>query len=78
MVETSISTGMRVSELIGLRWRCVDLDRGVVRVEEGYHRGDTAEPKTERSRRILSLGLLLEDYRGWKPADARGAGGMRS
>jgi integrase len=70
MVETAISTGMRVSELIGLKWRCVDLDRGLIRVEERYYRGDTDEPKTERSRRVLSLGLLLEDYRSWKPTDA--------
>ena len=70
MVETDISTGMCVSELIGLKWRCVDLDRGLIRVEERYYRGDTDEPKTERSRRVLSLGLLLEDYRSWKPTDA--------
>src|SRR3989442_5193407 len=44
MVETAISTGMRVSEIIGLKWRCVDLDRGRIRVEERYYRGDTDEP----------------------------------
>jgi integrase len=70
MVETAISTGMRVSEIIGLKWRYVDLDRGLIRVEERYYRGDTDEPKSERSRRFLSLGLLLEDYRSWKPAAA--------
>ena len=70
MVETAISTGMRVSEIIGLKWRAVDLDRGLIRVEERYYRGDTDEPKSERSQRVLSLGLLLEDYRGWKPASA--------
>lgn len=70
MVETAISTGMRVSEIISLKWRYVDLDRGLIRVEERYYRGDTDEPKSERSRRFLSLGLLLEDYRSWKPAAA--------
>ncbi|MCL4841280.1 MAG: tyrosine-type recombinase/integrase [Bryobacteraceae bacterium] len=70
MVETAISTGMRVSEIIGLKWRCVDLDRGLIRVEERYYRGDTDEPKSERSHRILSLGVLLEDYRSWKPGTA--------
>jgi integrase len=70
MVETAISTGMRVSEIIGLKWRYVDLDRGLIRVEERYYRGDTDEPNPERSRRFLSLGLLLEDYRSWKPAGA--------
>jgi len=70
MVETAISTGMRVSEIIGLKWRAVDLDRGLIRVEERYYRGDTDEPKSERSQRVLSLGFLLEDYRRWKPASA--------
>ncbi len=70
MVETAISTGMRVSEIIGLKWRCVDLDRGLIRVEERYYRGDTDEPKSERSHRVLSLGVLLEEYRKWKPVTA--------
>ena len=70
MVETAVSTGMRVSELIGLKWRCVDLDRGLIRVEERYYRGDTGEPKTERSRRVLSLCLLVEEYRRRKEAGA--------
>src|SRR5215469_16509802 len=60
MVETAISTGMRVSEIIGLKWRAVDLDRGLIRVEERYYRVDTDEPKSERSLRVLSLGFLLE------------------
>ena len=42
----------------------------MVRVEERYYRGDTDEPKSERSHRLLSLGLLLEDYRSWKPDNA--------
>ena len=70
MVLTASSTGMRVSEVIGLRWRCVDLDRGLVHVEERYYRGDVGEPKTERSKRVLSLGLLLAPYRQFKPGDA--------
>jgi integrase len=67
MVETAISTGMRVSEIIGLKWRCVDLNRGLVRVEERYYRGDVDAPKTEHSRRILPLGQLVECYRQRKP-----------
>jgi integrase len=67
MVETAVSTGMRVSEIIGLRWRAVDLIRGVVQVEERYYRGDGDVPKTERSRRVLPLGRLVEAYRHRKP-----------
>ena len=46
MIETVVSTSMRISELLGLRWRCVDLDRGLVYVQERYYRGDTDEPKS--------------------------------
>ncbi len=47
MVETAVSTGMRISEILGLKWSCVDLERGWIRVEERYYRGDQDEPKTE-------------------------------
>lgn len=68
MVMTAISTGMRVSEIIGLRWRCVDLTPGLVRIEERCYRGDVDAPKSERSRRVLPLGQLTEFYRKLKPA----------
>ncbi len=74
MVWTAVSTGMRVSEVLGLRWRSVDLDRGLVSVIERYYRGDADEPKTERARRELPLGCLMEAYRRHKPADAKGDG----
>lgn len=55
----AITTGMRLGELLALRWRDVDLERGVLRVtatlqktRDGYL---FAEPKTERSRRQVVL-----------------------
>ncbi len=63
MVRTAVSTGMRVSEIIGLKWRAVDLERGLAHVQERYYRGDTDEPKTDKSRRPLPLGCLTEDFR---------------
>ena len=62
MVRTAVSTGMRVSEIIGLKWRAVDLEHGLVHVQERYYRGDTDEPKTDKSRRPLPLGYLTEDF----------------
>lgn len=70
MIETVISTGVRVSELLGLKWGRVDLERGIVFIEERYYRGDTDVPKTERSRRALPLGHLTEVYRQLKPPEA--------
>ena len=71
MIETAVSTGMRISEILGLRWRCVDLNRGVIKVEERLYRGEIGEPKSERARRILPLGLLLESYRQHRPDTTR-------
>lgn len=72
MIETAVSTGMRVSEILGLKWRCVDLERGVVRVEERYYRGDTDEPKTEPSKRVLPLGYLVDEYRTLRAGSSGG------
>jgi len=71
MIETAVSTGMRVSEILGLRWRCVDLKIGVIKVEERLYRGETGEPKSERGRRILPLGILVERYRRHRPVNAK-------
>ena len=54
--------GLRRSELLGLRWEDVDLDRGVLHVRQGLHRLDGElrflEPKTARSRRSIPLPML--------------------
>ncbi len=71
LVETLVSTGMRICEALGLRWRCVDLERGIVHVEERLYRGELAAPKTERSLRALALGELLGAYRRMQPAGPR-------
>jgi integrase len=70
MIELAISTGMRISELLGLRWRCIDLERGFLRVEERYYRGHIGEPKSDNSKRILSLGNLSGVLRTFRPTDA--------
>lgn len=48
-------TGMRQDELLGLRWRDLDLDAGVTTIQQTLHRAGTepvfGQPKTERSRR---------------------------
>ena len=73
MIETAVSTGMRISEILGLKWGSVDLDRGLVWVKERYYRGDTDEPKSERSQRVLPLGQLAEAYRRQRPEGAKPA-----
>lgn len=45
MVHVAVYSGLRVSELIALRWNDVGYDSLVV--DERYHRGDWSAPKGE-------------------------------
>ena len=47
MVYVAVWTGLRVSELIGLKWRCIHADS--ITIEERYCRGNWAAPKTRTS-----------------------------
>ena len=71
MVATDVSTGMRVSELCGLKWGSIDLSRGTVRVQETFFRGKEGETKTEKSHRTLALGILTPVFAATRPANAR-------
>ncbi len=56
----ALLTGMRRGELLGLRWRDVDLDRGVLAVRRTLSRGANSrlvvgEPKTASGRRQIAL-----------------------
>lgn len=46
-VYVCVWTGLRVSELLGLKWRCIHTDS--ISIEERFCRGDWAAPKTEAS-----------------------------
>jgi integrase len=47
MLFVSVWTGLRISELIGLKWRSVHAD--TITVEERFCRGDWSVPKTKCS-----------------------------
>lgn len=57
MPVLALATGMRMGEVLGLRWCDVDLDTGVLRVSYALQRIDgkltLVQPKTERSRRVI-------------------------
>jgi integrase len=46
-IYVCVWTGLRVSELLGLKWRCIHRDS--ITIEERYCRGDWSAPKTEAS-----------------------------
>jgi len=53
MLYVSVWTGLRVSELIGLKWRCIHSDS--ITVEERYSRGDWSMPKTQASAATIGV-----------------------
>lgn len=62
MYKLAALTGMRRSELCGLKWDVVDLDAGHLRVTRTLQRIDgqgllEGQPKTARSRRTISLSV---------------------
>lgn len=71
IIHTAVKTGLRQAELLGLRWRDLDLDLVSLSVTQVLYkrRGicQFKEPKSEHSRRRLglspSLALFLREYR---------------
>jgi len=72
VIYTAVSSGLRKAELLGLRWRDIDLDLLSISVSQVLyvHRGgiyEFKEPKTSHSRRRVAmtpkLALYLREYR---------------
>lgn len=72
-----LATGMRLGEVFGLKWDCVDLERGVIHVKrslitglKGYNGERFQEPKTAKSRRQIPLPadvmVELKKYKEWQ------------
>ncbi|MGG1661748.1 tyrosine-type recombinase/integrase [Brevibacillus sp. NRS-1366] len=60
MITLALTTGLRLGELLGLEWKHVDLNNGVIEVLQSVAsstRGDIVlkEPKTKNSKRKVSL-----------------------
>jgi integrase len=76
LAYTALFTGMRRSELLGLKWGDVDLVLGQIYITRGLHHLKDGsyvftEPKSTKSRRTIALPptvtlLLKEHYEKWK------------
>jgi integrase len=59
----SLFTGMRMGEILALRWSCIDLDRGVIAVRESIENTAAGTrfkaPKTKAGRRDITLPDIL-------------------
>jgi integrase len=69
IIETTIATGVRISEILGLIWLHVDLQDGIIHIVQRNWRGDIDDPKSKTSKRPLTLGYLVDRYRVKAAAD---------
>lgn len=52
MAAVAVDTGMRLGELLGLPWKDIDLDNGMIHVRQSYVRGRMDTPKSGKMRSI--------------------------
>jgi integrase len=78
LVLTAIFTGMRASELRGLRWADVDLKNAKVQVKQRADRYNAiGKPKSKAGKRTIPLGPdLVNILREWKLACPKGEAGL--
>jgi len=66
VIYTAVSTGLRQAELLGLRWRDIDLDSQSISVCQTLYKRhgvcEFKEPKTSHSKRRVSMTAKLADY----------------
>jgi integrase len=63
IIEICIATGARISEVLGLKWRHVNLAAGTLKVEQRVWHQEIGRPKSEDSKRVLGVGDLVERFR---------------
>lgn len=69
IIETCIATGARISEVLGLIWKSVNLDDGTIKIMQRVWHQDIGRPKSEDSKRLLGIGDLVPRYRAKAAAD---------
>ena len=61
VVLTAALTGMRIGEILALRWTRLDFQRSTIEVSETYSDGQFGTPKTRSSRRVIPMSLSLRE-----------------
>jgi integrase len=61
VVLVAVSTGLRIGEILGLRWRRIDLLRNTIEVAETYSSGEFGPPKTRSSHRTIPISRSLAE-----------------
>ena len=69
VVVVAVLTGLRIGEILALRWKRIDLLGGNLEVAETYSSGEFGPPKTRRSRRTIPMSAsLVELFQRLRPA----------
>lgn len=78
LLITAIFTGMRASELRGLRWTDVDIEKREIRIHQRADRfNEIGRPKSEAGERTIPVPtLVINSLREWKLACPKGALGL--
>jgi integrase len=62
MAMLALFSTLRISEVLGLRWKHFDFASGLVCVRERYWRGDLDVPKNDRASRDVPMGRLTDEF----------------
>jgi len=78
LLLTAVFTGLRASELRGLRWQDVDLKKGEIHVRQRADKFNAiGKPKSEAGDRTIPLGpLVVNTLKRWKLACPKGELGL--
>lgn len=78
LIVTALFSGLRASELRGLRWNCVDLKKGVIAVRERVDAwGEVGAPKSAAGERDVPLApMAINALKQQRLANANGPDGL--
>ena len=62
IIEICIATGARISEVLGLKWKHVNLAAATIKIEQRVWHQEVGRPKSEDSRRVLGIGDLADRF----------------
>ena len=70
IIQICIATGARISEVLGLTWKHVDLQAATIRIDQRVWHQEVGRPKSENSLRLLGIGDLAAQFRSKFVSDA--------
>ena len=75
VVLVAVSTGLRIGEILALRWKRIDQLRNTIEVAETYSNGEFGPPKTRSSRRTIPISTSLgEVFKRLRPQNCEPGG----